>query len=161
MAREAIKEQGDDKIETIKKITEGLSIISPGPNMMKPKTPRAQDIAFIEAAEEEMFKELVINLAESLKVSTKVDISSPPKFKGDDKKWESWYKQLNLRAYLQAKGWLKTFDHPIGAGATDFDSEINSSIYNLLMNLCNNGKANTYLESATEFDGRGAGLLLA
>ncbi len=95
---------------------------------------------------------LVMNLAASLKSTiTKVGIASPPK-------WESWYKQL--RAYLQAKGWLKIFDHPVGAGATDFDAEINSSIYNLLMNLCNNEKVSTYLECAAEFDGRGAGFVL-
>jgi hypothetical protein len=85
--------------------------------MMRPKTPRAQDIAYqaiLEATEKEKGREpktndevlagLVVNLAASLKATTKVDIASPPKFKGDDTKWESWYKQL--RAYLQAKGWL-------------------------------------------------------
>ncbi len=165
------KEREDDKIEAIKRITEGLPI-SPGPNLMRPRTPRAQDMAYqaiLEAAEkerneskpktdEEMFEGLVINLAALLKATTKVDIASPPKFKGDDTKRENWYKQL--RAYLQAKGWLKTFDLPVGAGATDFDAEINSSICNLLMNLCNNGKASAYLEGAAEFDGRGAGLAL-
>jgi hypothetical protein len=114
IAKETIKEREDDKIETIKRITEGLPI-SPGPNLMRPRTPRAQDMAYqaiLEAAEkernenkpktdEEMFKGLVANLAASLKASTKVDIASPPKFKGDDTKWESWYKPL--RAYLQAK----------------------------------------------------------
>jgi hypothetical protein len=139
---------------------------------MRPRTPRAQDLAYqaiLEAAEkerkeskpntdEEMFKGLVINLAASLKATTKVDIASPPKFKGNDTKWENWYNQL--RAYLQAKGWLKTFDHPVGSGAIDFNAEINSSIYNLLMNLCNDGKASAYLEGAAEFDGRGAGLAL-
>jgi hypothetical protein len=118
MAKETIKEREDDKIEAIKRITEGLPI-SPGPNLMRPRTPRAQDMAYqaiLEAAEkerneskpktdEEMFKGLVINLAASLKATTKVDIASPPKIKGDDTKWENWYKQL--RAYLQAKGWLK------------------------------------------------------
>ena len=171
IAKETIKEREEDKIEAIKRITESIPI-SPGPNLMRPRTPRAQDMAYqaiLEAAEkernenkpktdEEMFKGLVTNLAASLKASTKVDIASPPKFKGDDTKWESWYKQL--RAYLQAKGWLKTFDHTVGPGATDFDAEINSSIYNLLMNLCNNGKASAYLEGAAEFDGRGAGLAL-
>ena len=168
-AKETLKEQEENKIETIKKITAALPP-TPGPNMMRPKTPRAQDIAYkaiLEATEkennegkettsDEKLAGLVMNLAASLKASTKVDIAIPPKFRGDDTKWESWYKQL--RAYLQAKGWLKTFDHPIGAGAKDFDIEINSSIYNLLMNLCNNGKASTYLEGAAEFDGRGAGL---
>jgi hypothetical protein len=114
-AKETIKEQEDDKIETIKKITEALPS-TPGPNLMRPKTPRAQDIAFkaiLEATEkeknegkaktsDEMLTGLVMNLAASLKASTKVDIAIPPKFKGDDTKWESWYKQL--RAYLQVKG---------------------------------------------------------
>ena len=171
IANETIKEQENDKIETIKRITETLPA-TPGPNMMRPRTPRAQDIAYkaiIEATarekgkdkpktNEEMLAGLVVNLAASLKATTKVDIASPPKFKGDDTKWESWYKQL--RAYLQAKGWLMTFDHPTGPGAIDFDAEINSSIYNLLINLCSNGKASTYLEGAAEFDGRGAGLAL-
>ncbi len=93
---------------------------------------------------DEMLTGLVMNLAASLKASSMIDIAIPPKFKGDDTKWESWYKQL--RVYLQAKGWLKTFDHPIGAGAVDFDVEMNSSIYNLLIYLYNNGKASTYLE---------------
>jgi hypothetical protein len=174
IAKQIIKEQENDKndkFETIKRITEALPT-TPGPNLMRPKTPRAQDVAYqaiIEATEkekgedkpktnEEMLAGLVMNLAASLKATSKADIACPPKFKGDDSKWENWYKQL--RAYLQAKGWLKTFDHPVGAGATDFDTEINSSIYNLLMNLCNNGKASTYLEGAAEFDGRGAGLAL-
>ena len=171
MAKETIREQENDKIETLKKITEALPT-TPGPNMMRPKTPRAQNVAYqaiLEATQkekednkpktnEEALTGLVVNLVASLKATTKVDIASPPKFKGDDTKWKSWYKQL--RAYLQAKGWLKTFDHPIGPGANDFDAEINSSIYNLLMNLCNNGKASTCLEGAAEFDGRGAGLAL-
>jgi hypothetical protein len=166
IAKETIKEQENNKIETIKKITKALPT-TPGHNMMRPKTPRAQ--AIVEATEkekgegkpktnEELLAGLVVNLAASLKATTKVNIASPSKLKGDDTKWESWYKQL--RAYLQAKGWLKTFNHSIGAGAIDFDSKVNSSIYNLLMNLCNNGIAATYLEGAAEFDGRGAGLAL-
>ena len=130
-AKETLKEREDDKIDTIKRITEALPS-TPGPNLMRPKTPRAQDIAYkaiIAATEkgknegkektsDDMLKGLVMDLAASLKASTKVDIAMPPKFKGEDTKWESWYKQL--RAYLQAKGWLSTFDHPIGGGATDF-----------------------------------------
>jgi hypothetical protein len=41
-------------------------------------------------------------------------ITDLPKFQGLDTQWPKWY-QL-LRAYLQAKGWLTTFDHPIGPG---------------------------------------------
>ncbi len=40
-AKETLKEQEDDKIETIKRITEALPS-TPGPNLMRPKTPRAQ-----------------------------------------------------------------------------------------------------------------------
>ncbi len=107
IAKETIKEREDEKIESIKRITESLPI-SPGPNLMRPRVPRAQDLAYqaiLEASEKkrtkikpntdyEMFKGLVINLAASLKATTKVDIVSPPKFKGNDTKWENWYKQL-------------------------------------------------------------------
>ena len=75
MAKEIMKEQENAKIETIKKITEALPT-SPGPNMMRPKTPRAQDLAYqaiLEATEKEKDKEpktndevlagLVVNLA--------------------------------------------------------------------------------------------------
>jgi hypothetical protein len=41
IAKETIKEQEEDKIEAIKRITESLHI-SPGPNMMRPKTPRCE-----------------------------------------------------------------------------------------------------------------------
>jgi hypothetical protein len=55
---ETIKEQEDDKIETIKKFTEALPS-TPGPNLMRPKAPRAQDIAckaILEATEKERTK---------------------------------------------------------------------------------------------------------
>ena len=55
IAKETIKEREEDKIEAIKRITESIPI-SPGPNMMRPRTPRAQDMAYqaiIEAAERE------------------------------------------------------------------------------------------------------------
>ncbi len=42
------------------------------------------------------------------------------------------------------------------AGAKDFDVKINSKIYNTLMSLCQKGKAITYIEQVTEFDGHGA-----
>jgi hypothetical protein len=96
IAKEIIKEQENDKIKTIKKITEAFPT-TPGPNLMRPKTPRAQDVAYqaiIEATEkekgegkpktnEEMLAGLVINLAASLKATSKADIACPPKFKGD------------------------------------------------------------------------------
>ncbi len=72
--------------------------------------------------------------------TTKSDVNLPPKFYGDDEKWEGWYNQW--RAYLQAKEWLSTVDHPEGSGAENFDVKINSKIYNI--------------EQAAEFDGLGA-----
>jgi len=59
IANETIKEQENDKIETIKRITETLPA-TPGPNMMRPRTPRAQDIAYkaiIEATAREKGKD--------------------------------------------------------------------------------------------------------
>ncbi len=45
ITKETIKEQENDKIETIEKITEALHT-TPGPNLMRPKTPREQDVAY-------------------------------------------------------------------------------------------------------------------
>jgi hypothetical protein len=55
IAKETIKEREDEKIKSIKRITESLPI-SPGPNLMRPRTPRVQAIAYqaiLEAAEKE------------------------------------------------------------------------------------------------------------
>jgi hypothetical protein len=58
----------------------------------------------------------IANMSSLLKNSnkTKDSITELPKFRGTDIQWPKWY-QL-LWAYLQAKGWLITFDHPIGPG---------------------------------------------
>ena len=78
----------------------------------------------------------------------------------DDSQWPKWYKLL--RAYLQARGWLTTFDHPLGPGTLhcptkDFDTDINSLIYQKLQAKCFEGTASTYVRMAAEFDGHGAG----
>ncbi len=65
----------------------------------------------------------------------------PPKFNGEDNHWDAWSKQW--RAYLQAKKWLTTAEHPEGPGAIGFDLTINAKIYNCLINLCRKGKAIT------------------
>ena len=87
-------------------------------------------------------------------------VTELPKFQGADTQWPKWY-QL-LRAYLQAKGWLITFDHPVGPGTADeptpgFDIEINEEIYQKLQSKCWDGTAITYIRMAAEFDGHGAG----
>jgi hypothetical protein len=71
-----------------------------------------------------------------------------------------WY-QL-LRSYLQAKGWLSTFDHVTGPGTVahptpDFDLDKNTKIYQKLHSKCYEGTASTYVRMAAEFDGHGAG----
>ena len=120
--------------------------ITPGPNINKPRAPRPQDTAYQavmqqkenEQAQEgeqytdgndggrEMLK-LFTHLTSALKDTSKSDVSLPPKFYGDDDKWEGWYKQW--RAYLQAKDWPSTADHPEGPGAKDFDIKTNAKIY--------------------------------
>jgi hypothetical protein len=90
-------------------------------------------------------------------------ITDLPKFQGLDTQWPKWY-QL-LRAYLQAKGWLTTFDHPIGpctaiAPTQGFDMDKNREIYQKLHSKCWDGTAITYIRMAAEFDGHGAGKAL-
>lgn len=120
--------------------------ITPGPNVNKPRTQRPQDTAYQTA--------IKAILANALNETSKTDVNLPPNFFGDDDKWEAWYKQW--RAYLQAKEWLNTAEHPEGPGAESFNLKINSKIYNTLINLCQKGKAIAYIEQAAEFDGRGA-----
>ena len=86
-----------------------------------------------------------------------------PKFSGHDAQWPKWY-QL-LRSYLQAKGWLETFDHDIGPGTPDsptpdFDHQINQKIYQKIQAKCFDRAANVYVRMAAEFDGHGAGVSL-
>ena len=175
--KEALRESQIEKQATsiaYREVSEKLSnsvLLTPGPNINKPRIPRPQDAAYqavmqskekIEDKPEvdstndsgnEMLK-LFTHLTNALKDTSKSDVNMPPKFYGDDDKWEGWYKQW--RAYLQAKDWLSTTDHPEGPGAENFDVKINSKIYNTLMSLCQKGKAITYIEQAAEFDGYGA-----
>ena len=103
---------------------------------------------------------LMSSMGSILKYSKKDDTTELPKFQGSDSQWPKWY-QL-LRAYLQARGWLATFDHPIGPSTNgrptpDFDTDINSLIYQKLQAKCFEGTASTYVRMAAEFDGHGAG----
>jgi hypothetical protein len=103
---------------------------------------------------------LLSSVGNILKHSKKEDTTELPKFLGGDSQWPKWY-QL-LRAYLQARGWLTTFDHPLGPGTLhcptkDFDTDINSLIYQKLQAKCFEGTASTYVRMAAEFDGHGAG----
>jgi hypothetical protein len=62
------------------------------------------------------------------------DVTEPTKFNGLDTQWDDFY--LQLRTYLEAKGWLTTFDHKDGPGTAGFNTEINKKIYNKLLALC-------------------------
>ncbi len=55
---------------------------------------------------------------------------------------------MQLRTYLEAKGWLLTFEHPHGPGSPGFDNDINKKIYNKLLTLCRKGTAATYITKA-------------
>jgi hypothetical protein len=143
--------------------------ITPGPNVNKPRLPRPQDLVCQTASqnqgnekndddkdtsEEKNILKIFSHLTNVLKETNKADVNMPTKFNGDDNNWEAWSKQW--RTYLQAKEWLATAEHPKGPGATGFDYKINAKIYNCLINLCQKGKAITYVEQAAEFDGYGA-----
>jgi hypothetical protein len=52
------------------------------------------------------------------------DVTEPTKFNGLDTQWDDFY--LQLRTYLEAKGWLDTFDHKTGPGTPGFNTEINN-----------------------------------
>ncbi len=92
-------------------------------------------------SEEKNILKIFSHLTNVLKETTKTDVNMPPKSNGDDNHWEAWSKQW--RAYLQAKEWLTTAEHPEGPGAIGFDLTINAKIYNCLINLCRKGKAIT------------------
>jgi hypothetical protein len=103
---------------------------------------------------------LMNSMGHILKYSKKEDTTELPKFQGGDSQWPKRYQPL--RAYLQARGWLPTFDHPIGPSTNgrptpDFDTDINSLIYQKLQATCFEGTASTYVRMEAEFDGHGAG----
>jgi hypothetical protein len=83
------------------------------------------------------------------------DLTEPSEISGADHHWDEWHYQLT--SYLEAKGWLQTYDHPTGPGTPGFDTETNKKLYNKLTMLCAKGTAITYLRKAAEFDGWGAG----
>jgi hypothetical protein len=110
---------------------------------------------------EESMEKLLTSIGSFLTHSKKDDNTTElPKVHGGDAQWPQWY-QL-LRSYLQAKGWLSTFDHVTGPGTLalptpGFDLEKNTKIYQKLHSKCYEGTASTYVRMAAEFDGHGAG----
>ena len=92
-----------------------------------------------------MMLDLVKQLAKAMKDTNTSDITEPSKFSGAAHHWDEWNYQL--RSYLEAKGWLATYDHPTGPGTAGFDTEINKKLYNKLTMLCTKGTAIHHLPS--------------
>ena len=153
---------------------------TPGPHRLQLKPERPEDVAYrtrleeqssaekaMEQREEKLDTEnAMMNIFQSL---TKVlkdnnqhlqssDVTEPTKFNGLDTQWDDFY--LQLRAYLEAKGWLTTIDHATGPGTPGFDNEINKKIYNKLLALCRKGTAGTYVTKAAASNGWEAGRYL-
>jgi hypothetical protein len=98
-----------------------------------------------------MMLDLVKQLAKAMKDTNTSDITKPSKFSGADHHWDEWNYQL--RSYLEAKGWLATYDHPTGPGTAGFDTEIYKKLYNKLTMLCTKGTAITYLRKVSSMVG--------
>jgi hypothetical protein len=175
--------------EQFKRLKEKTSTETQASPFETPRAPRPQDLAYkqilttsktakvkehgettkaIPAKEETItdktLKALVTMMDATIKnTNSKETTTDLPKFSGKDAQWERWYELL--RSYLQAKGWLETFDHPIGPGTPDnltpgFDNSINEKIYQKIQSKCYEGTASTYVRMAAEFDGHGVGTKL-
>ena len=153
---------------------------TPGPHRLQPKPERPEDIAYRaklveqQHAEEAMgqddssppsndallsvFQSLTKVLKDNNQHLQSSDVTEPTKFNGLDTQWDDFY--LQLRTYLEAKGWLDTFDHKTGPGTPGFNTEINKKIYNKLLALCRKGTAGTYVTKAASSNGWEAGRYL-
>jgi hypothetical protein len=153
---------------------------TPGPHRLQMKPERPEDVAYRAKLEEQKSAEKAMgeqdeNLANPdsmltiFQSLTKVlkdnnqhlqssDVTEPTKFNGLDTQWDDFY--LQLRTYLEAKGWLTTFNHTTGPGTPGFDTEINKKIYNKLLALCRKGTAGTYVTKAAASNGWEAGRYL-
>jgi len=153
---------------------------TPGPHRLQLKPERPEDVAYRAKLEEQksaekamgtqdetvdpdkdmltIFKSLTKVLKDNNQHLQSSDVTEPTKFNGLDTQWDDFY--LQLRTYLEAKGWLTTFDHATGPGTPGFDTEINKKIYNKLLALCRKGTAGTYVTKAAASNGWEAGRYL-
>jgi hypothetical protein len=106
-----------------------------------------------------VFKSLTKVLKDNNQHLQSSDVTEPTKFNGLNTQWDDFYLQ-KLRTYLEAKGWLTTFDHKDGPGTTGFNTEIKKKIYNKLLALCRKGTAATYITKAAASNGWEAGRYL-
>jgi hypothetical protein len=145
---------------------------SPGPHRLQPRPERPQDVAYrqqqLDQAQAEqqtsstrdtnsrdemmnVFKSLTKVLSDNNKQLHSNDVSDPLKLNGQDSHWDDWY--LQWRTFLEAKGWLSTFEHTTGPDTIGFDNEIIKKIYNKLLSLCQKDTASTYVTKAANFNG--------
>jgi hypothetical protein len=121
------------------------AINTPGPHLLQAKPSRQEDVQLQQRIEQQALQETNIahhesptsslpdpnqhlvdvfrQLTKVMKDSNTSDTTDPGQFNGSDEKWDEFYAQL--RAYLSAKNWLTTFEHPTGPGSPGFDNEIN------------------------------------
>ena len=153
---------------------------TPGPHRLQLKPEHPEDVAYRAKLEEQTSAEKAMGQQEPEETPEKAmltifqsltkvlndnnqhlqssDVTEPTKFNGLDTQWDDFY--LQLRTYLEAKGWLATFDHPTGPGTPGFNTEINKKIYNKLLALCRKGTAGTYVTKAAASNGWEAGRYL-
>ena len=145
---------------------------TPGPHRLQHRPERPEDMAYRQQQRDQqeaeqdtamnqsnssqddivnVFKSLTKVLSDNNKQLHSNDVSDPPKFNGQDSNWDDWY--LQWRTYLEAKGWLTTFEHATGPGTIGFDNDVNKKIYNKLLSLCQKGTAATYVTKAANFNG--------
>ena len=135
---------------------------TPGPHRLQERAQRPEDTEYQERLRQQTTQEhqqqaaqpdpsdqdrnmlqFMTQLAKAMKDTNTSDLTEPSKFSGADHNWDEWHYQL--RSYLEAKGWLQTYDHPTGPGTPGFDTETNKKLYNKLTMLCAKGTAITYL----------------
>ncbi len=113
-----------------------------GPHRLQARAQRPEDIAYQERLQQQsereqaqqehaqqdpstnqsqMMLDLVKQLAKAMKDTNTSDITEPSKFSGADHHWDEWN-------YLEAKGWLVTYDHPTGPGTAGFDTDNNKTL---------------------------------
>jgi hypothetical protein len=153
---------------------------TPGPHRLQTKPERPEDIVFRAKLEEQenaekamgqheqpletqdallsVFQSLTKILKDNSQHLQSSDVTELTKFNGLATQWDDFY--LQLRTYLEAKGWLTTFDHKDGPGTPGFSTEINKKIYNKLLAPYRKGTAATYITKAAASNGREAGRYL-
>jgi hypothetical protein len=142
--QQALYQQHDNTQQTVGNLPNFCSTVqeTPGPHRLQPKAERPEDIAYKQKQAEQQDEEArtnhtpdpaspeqaILNIFTSLQQVIANNNKHLHAFNGVDySNWDDWY--LQLRTYLEAKGWLTTFAHPTGPGTAGFDLEINKKMY--------------------------------